>query len=128
MDGKQYFIDCCNEQGIDCDELFKVGRGDRGGKTRFEYYCEPHSRKKSQMYAVKYFENEDLYLAWSLSVPKAKGKKNFSLARSKVERFGFNEIKEANKFIEYAGREEEVVFIFRASGVKEFLSKTIETV
>ena len=125
MDGKQYFIVCCNEYGIDCDELFKLGRGTRGGKTRFEYSCNPRTRKDSQIFAIKYFEEENLYIAWSLKVIKAKGKQNFTLQREKVNLFGFNEIGEANKPIEYSGHGEEIVYIFSPKGVKAFLNSKI---
>ena len=83
MDGKEYFQDRCREAGIECEKYFKASKGKNSG-GRYRYDCDPRFRKPTQLYAIKYFSDEDIYLAWNLREPKAKARTVFSLTKKQV--------------------------------------------
>ena len=74
MDGKQYFINSCESRNIHWDDLFKIGQGKGSSKGVFKYDCKHLYRKDSQLFAIKYFEKEELYIAWDLKNRKLKKK------------------------------------------------------
>lgn len=125
MNGKEFFRECCRELNLDCDELFVLGEGNPKNPSRFIYKSDPYHRKESQLYAIKYFTSEKVYVAWSLKEPKAKLKSVFSLSKDKG--LGFNEklILTPEKHIEYSGWNEETVYVFPMGAVKEFLNSFI---
>jgi len=120
MEGKQYFIECCKELGIDSDKYIKIGK-QAGQKNRLVYKSEYTSRKSTQLYAVCYYKNEDLYVAWSLKEKKPNTYNYFSVKKDDVIETPQNEILHVQKAIEYSGWDEEVVYSFRRSAVKLFL-------
>ena len=62
MDGKQYFINYCESRNIPWDDLLKIGQGKGSSKGVFKYDCKHLYRKDSQLFAIKYFEKEELYI------------------------------------------------------------------
>ena len=123
MDGKAYFQDCCREVGIDCEKYFKVGKGKNSG-GRYRYDCDPHSRKPTQLFAIKYFSDEGIYLAWNLREEKAHTKTVFSLTKkTKAIEVMASGISEESKKIEYGELGEEIVYRFKRESVDQFLKR-----
>lgn len=122
MDGKQYFIDQCNSHGINPEKYFKLGTGKKYKQNRYEYRCPYESRNETQIFAIKYFVDEGLYLAWNLRNPKAKGKSVFSLSKKSREiEISTSSITQISKDIEYSGRGEEIVYKFYPQAIDSFL-------
>ena len=85
MDEKQHFRNCCKELGIDCDTYIKLGAGNPKNPTRFIFQSDHTKRKDTQLFAVKYFEQEDVYIAWNLKERGGSGKNSFSLSKNKIK-------------------------------------------
>lgn len=125
MDGKQFFIDCCREQGVVCDDYFKIGRGKKT-KNRYVYSCSLYTRKSSQIFAIKYFTDENVYVAWDLREKGADKRSIFSLSNKKrAIDLSIASIKQVPKDIEYSGRGEEVVYVFPPECVNAFLKRNL---
>lgn len=126
MDGKKYFHECCNKLNIDSDTLFKFGVGKSSIKDRYVYKCPHTSRTSTQKYAIKYFENDNLYIAWNLKEFGFEKKSTFTLQRMSTIEHTATMISKITKPIEYKGRGEEIVLVFSPKCVIEFLEKYIE--
>lgn len=121
MDGKQYFRDCCEELGFSCDTLIKLGSGNPKDKERFFYQCSHLKRIPTQLFAVKYFSGEDIYIAWNLQEPYGKGKDGFSLLKREVQGLRSDQILACRKRINNSNHDEETVFAFKPEAVTRFL-------
>lgn len=121
MDGKDYFRDCCKELNLDCDALFSLGTQNTVKKGR-SVYCSPYlKRKKTQLFAVNYFQEMNVYVAWNLRAQKAEKKTYFSIKLEDLEKAARRGVAAATKSIEYSGWGEETVFIFPPDSVSLFL-------
>jgi len=121
MDGKKYFRGCCKDLGIDCGTFIKLGAGDPKDAKRFLFQCGHTKRKPSQLFAVKYFGSEDVYIAWSLREPKAKMKDVFSLSKRKIEPLRPGQVLAIEKGIGYPAWDTETVFAVKPDAVPRFL-------
>ena len=121
MDGKQYFRKCCQKLEIDCDTFIRLGAGAPKNPTRFIYQDDYTKRKDTQLFAIKYFAKEDLYVAWNLKEPKARTKNTFSLSKQKAAPLKKNQVLSISKGIEYINWDVENTFVFRPDAVVHFL-------
>ena len=121
MDGKKIFEEYCKAHGIECEKYFKIGKGARA-KGRFKYHCEPSARKDTQIYAIKYFEEENVYVAWNLREPYAKQKSDFSLSTEpRVTSVSISNVEVCTKGIVSNGHNEETVLKFGPEGIGDFI-------
>lgn len=121
LDGKKYFHEACRQHGIDCDTYFKVGSQTIENSAGYVYRCPHTNRKPSQIFAVNYLRDMDIYLAWSLEEPKSSQKDVFRLLKSSLASFQKGNILSVSKAIEYSGWNEETVFAFDRTAVVDFL-------
>ena len=126
MNGKQYFQECCRELGLDCKALFQLGQQTAKRPDRLIYKCDANIRKATQMYAVCYFPEEEVYAAWDLHTDKPRGSV-FSVQREEAAAAHADQILPIHKNREFSGWGEEAVLVFRAEGVKKFLNTYIQT-
>lgn len=119
--GKKYFREVCQQHGIDCDTYFKVGAQNNVNNAGYVYKCPHTNRRPSQIFAVNYLRDLDMYLAWSLEEPKASQKDVFRLLKSSLASFQKGKILPVPKSIEYSGWNEETVFAFDRTAVDDFL-------
>lgn len=119
--GKDHFKECCKRLNIDCDKYIKLGAGASGNETRFSFQSDHTKRKDSQLYAVKYFEKENVYIAWNLKERSGSCKNSFSLSKKKIEALKPKEVLAVSKGIEYPSWDSENVFAFSPDAVERFL-------
>jgi len=121
MNGKELFKKYCTELGIDCDTFFKLGNQNPKITNRYVYKNSYLSRKESQLFAINYFKNDNIYIAWNLKEKKASTKSSFILLKNKIK-FAFQEeVLRISKGIEYTSWDQEIAFVFQPTGIKNFL-------
>lgn len=125
MDGKQFFRQCCKDYGIECDDYFKLAASSAQMPKRFYHKFNRNTMKDTQLFAVCYFEADDLYLAWNLHNPLKPHSYCFSLEKSDLKLSFTTGMGTATKAIEYIGHGEETVIAFAPKAVSEFLKKYI---
>lgn len=121
-EGKEYFKKCCEKMKVGCDTFIKLGAGNSKDLKRFKYYSSHTKRKDTQLFAVKYFETEDVYIAWNLREPHAKVKDHFSLSKQKIESLKLGQILAVKKGLGYPSWDAETTFAFRPDAVTRFLN------
>lgn len=122
MDGKKHFIDCCQEFGIDYTKFVQLGSGRTNNGTSYKF--QPSNKRiDTHIYAIKYIEPDDIYIAWNLNDHILKGYKTFTLNKRLVGSISDKEIRGINAPIEYSGKEREkaLVFVFKPKMTKSFL-------
>lgn len=121
-EAKAFFKARCQELNIDCDTVIKLGAGSSNDPKRFKYQSDHTKRKGTQLFAVKYFEKEDVYIAWNLREPYAKAKNGFSLSKQKIKPLKSGQVLAAEKGIEYPSWDAENTFAFKPDAVTRFLN------
>lgn len=121
MDGIKYFQECCTQYKIECDILFQLGAQNPQDADSLKYICSPYTRKDTQLFAVCYYQKENIYIAWNLREPKAKTKSVFSVRRCELAFMDQHQILEVRKPIEYSGWNEETVYLFTPELVPTFI-------
>ncbi len=121
MDEKQHFRNCCKELGIDCDTYIKLGAGNPKNPTRFIFQSDHTKRKDTQLFAVKYFEQEDVYIAWNLKERGGSGKNSFSLSKNKIKELKAEQVLAISKGLGYPNWDRETIFAFKPNAVLRFL-------
>ena len=121
MDGKNYFQEVCRQHGIDCDTYFKIGAQNRVEADGYVYRCPKPNRKPSQIFAVNYLRDLDVYVAWSLKTSKADTYCSFRVLKGELEKLQAGKLLPIVKPIEYSGWGEETVFAFDRTAVDDFL-------
>lgn len=121
MDGKKYFRDCCKELNLDCDALFSLSAQNTVNGGSVVCNSPYHKRKKTQLFAVNFFQKMNVYIAWNLRAKKAEMRTYFSIKLEEVEKAARRGVAAAEKSIEYSGWGEETVFIFPPDSVPQFL-------
>lgn len=125
MNSKEYFIKCCEKNGIEYEAYFSLSHSNSGKKERYECRNNYLFRKSSQQYVIKCLNDQDLYLAWKLDTRGAHMKNVFSILRRDVK-VNDNSVCVAKKYIESKWKEEEKVYCFNKTGVDEFLQKYVD--
>lgn len=125
MDGKHFFEQCCSECGIECDKFFKLGASAMLMPDRFYHKFNRNTMKETQLFAVCYFEVDNLYIAWNLHDDKKAGTSKFSIKRSDLNLPMSNNIQTIRKTIEHHGHGEETVIAFAPETVPVFLEQYI---
>ena len=119
--GKQYFKDSCKNLGLNCDELFIIGESSSKG-DRVVQHSTYLKRKNSHLFVICYRIPENLYIAWSLNIPRIKTKSYFSIKKSKLNTLENSDtVIPVIKNIEYPNVGKETVRIFNPEAVKKFL-------
>lgn len=121
LDGKKYFHEVCRQHGIDCDTYFKVGLQNRVEANGYVYRCPHTNRKPSQIFAVNYLRDLDVYVAWSLKTSKADTYNSFRVLKAELAKLQEGKLLPIVKSIEYSGWDEETVFAFDRTAVDDFL-------
>ncbi len=121
MDGKQYFRECCKQIGIDCDTFVQLSAGNPKNSTRFIYQSDHMKRKDSQLFAVKYFEKENVYIAWNLKERGGSCKNGFSLSKKKIDGLQAGQVLAISKGLGYPSWDMENTFAFGPDAVIRFL-------
>lgn len=121
LDGKKYFHEVCRQHGIDCDTYFKVGSQNCVNNAGYVYRCPRENRKPSQIFAVNYLRDLDVYVAWSLKTSKADTYNSFRVLKGEVAKLQEGKLLPIVKPIEYSGWDEETVFAFDRTAVVDFL-------
>ena len=121
LDGKKYFHEVCRQHGIDCNTYFKVGSQNRVEADGYVYKCPATSRKTSQIFAVNYLRDLDVYVAWSLKTSKANAYNSFRVLKVELAKLQEGKLLPIVKPIEYSGWDEETVFAFDRTAVDVFL-------
>ena len=125
MNPREHYAACCRELNLDFNALFDLSIGNTQDAKRFIHSSKHTRRKETQIYTVKYFEQEGLYIAWELDNLAAKQKDNFSLQKSAVLGIAPNQIKAIRKPTGSPIWSEETVFVIPYNEVKRFLSEQI---
>lgn len=125
MTPREYFATCCRELNLDFEALFDLSVGNPQDATRFKHSSSHLRRKSTQIYTVKFFEKERLYIAWELDNLVAKQKDVFTLQKAAVLGTAPNQIKAINKPTGSPTWPEETVFVIPYDEVKRFLSEHI---
>lgn len=122
---KEFFKARCTELGLDYDSLIKLSAGSPSDPKRFKCQCSYLRRTNSQLYIVKYFQKEDVYIAWNLKEPKARTKNNFSLQKIEIASLKPGQILPSKKGIEYREWDSENTFAFKPDTVTRFLKNYV---
>lgn len=77
--------------------------------------------KPSQIFAVNYLRNLDVYVAWSLKTSKADTYNSFRVLQVELAKLQEGKLLPIVKPIEYSGWDEETVFAFDRIAVNDFL-------
>jgi len=122
MDGIDYFRDYCQKNGADPDIFFKIGRGTRGPTRdkRYKLTLEPSTFKDTQIYAIQYCKDIDVYIAWRL-----KRARHFSLKADDILLPLGDRVCSVKKFVEYSGWGEELALYFSQKGIPDFLKRYV---
>lgn len=115
----------CEKYDVMSDEVFlsKSGKTSSDGRFRFRY-TKP---KGLALFAIKYFEENQLYIVWNLNAPKAQKKLDFSVSVSAVyKHFDDGKINFINKNVEYSGWNEETVIAFKPAMMDTFILEYIK--
>lgn len=120
-EGKTYFEDRCAGFKIDCDKYIRLGAGNPKNETRFIFKSDHTQRKESQLFAIKYFEKENVYIAWNLKEKGGSCKDTFSLSKKKIAALKPKQVLAASKGIEYPSWDAENIFAFLPDAVDRFL-------
>lgn len=123
MDGKKYFQHICQQNRIDCETYFKVGSQKGENNAGYVYRCRHHTRKPTQLFAINYLKELDVYIAWDLS--KATNKDVFRVLKAKLAPFIAGEILQIEKAVGYSGWNEETVYVFDRTAIELFLSRYV---
>lgn len=126
MDGKKYFKQCCQELGIDSAKFVQLGSGRTNNGTSYKFH--PSTKRiDSHIYAIKYIEPDDIYIAWNLNDHILKGYDTFTLNKKFVDEISDKKIYGINAPVEYPGkdREETLVFVFKPQMTTSFLKAYI---
>lgn len=121
IDGKKYFREVCCQNGIDCDTYFKVGAQNNVSNEGYTYHCPRENRRPSQIFAINYLRDLDVYVAWSLKTSKANGYSKFRVLKRKLDKLKEDHLLSVVKPIEYSGWDEETVFAFDRAVIDDFL-------
>lgn len=121
MNSLEYFITCCENKGLKANSIFAFSHSNSGKKLRYECHNNHLSRKASQQYVVKCFNDQDLYLAWKLDTRCVNTKNLFSILKKNVNVVD-NSVCVVKKHIEFAWNETENVYCFNKTGIDEFLN------
>lgn len=126
MNGKKYFHEVCRQHGIDCDTYFKVGSQMIENSAGYVYKCPAPNRKPSQIFAVNYLRDLDVYVAWNLKTSKANTYNTFRVLKAELAKLQEGKLLPIVKPIEYSGWDEETVFAFDRIALDEFLKMCFE--
>lgn len=123
LDGKKRFQEKCYLRGIDCQSAFQVGAQKAKRADRFVYNCNPHTRKATQIFAICYFEEEDIYIAWNLWDAKARLRSGFSVKKEDVCIIDEKRVLSVKKYRDHVGKDEELVYAFSPLAIDDFLER-----
>lgn len=123
MDGVGYFKECCKSTGLDCNQYFQLGKSKTVQPERLYHRFGTEKRTQTQLFAVCYFEVDNIYVAWSLKEKKAKMKTEFSIKRTSLDLPLGQDVSATRKAIEYPGWGEEKVLVFTPESVTLFLER-----
>lgn len=125
MEGIAYFKEYCQEQKIDPNKFFKLGRGTKypnKTKKRYELKVNTSHLIATQLYAIQYCKDIAVYVAWSI-----KNKSNhFSIKASEIILPLGNKVCSVKKAIQYSGWDEELVLYFQKDGIPDFFERYIK--
>lgn len=120
-EGKEYFRECCQKFEIDCDKIISLSAGKSNHLARFIYQSDHAKRKNSQLFAVKYFEAENVYIAWNLKERGGSCKNSFSLSKKKIDGLQAGQVLAVSKGLGYPSWDMENTFAFGPDAVVRFL-------
>ncbi len=121
-EGKEYFKACCEKLKINCDTVIKLGAGMSNDPKRFKYQSNYTKRKDTQLFAIKYFEKENVYIAWNLKERGGSCKNGFSLSKKKIDGLQSGQVLAASKGLGYPSWDAENTFAFKPDAVTRFLN------
>lgn len=126
-EGKRYFKECCNLCDIEAEKIFVIGaRSSNLKKNRLEYNNSCVNRSDSLLFAACYFYEEDIYVVWSLHIPKNLKRSTFSVKRDEVIDIDEKRIKITNKAVEYSSWNYEDVYSFKPDTLMKFLTEYVK--
>ena len=122
--GKEIFQTCCDELGINFEEVFCYGRGNtyysKGKRNpRYEFKPTIDQLLPNHKYALKYFKTEEMFLCWDLdSIPKRS-----IFSADKDEALNTLELLKSSfkKGIEFSFGEKEDVYVITKESAMDFL-------
>lgn len=121
--GKKIFETCCNNLGINFEEVFCYGKGNTfsvdGNIQRYVFQTTKTQLKPKHKYVVKYFAKEEMYLCWSRE-HKEKRTKFSATRRSVLEALEFTQLS-FEKGVEFRNGTQEKVYAFKKENVIDFL-------
>lgn len=123
MDGIRHFKESCAQMKLDCNKFFQLGKSEKPHSERLQHRFGTEKRTQTQLFAVCYFEVDNIYVAWNLKAEKAKMKTVFSVKRASLDLPLEQDVAAARKAIGYSGWGEEDVLAFTPDGIKAFLEK-----
>ena len=121
MDGKQYFRACCQQAGLNCAEVFKLGEQSSMCYGGYVYHCPIRLRGPSHRYAVNYIAERDVYVAWSLNVPGAEKKTVFRVLKKELADMPQGQVRVILKKVYGCEARTESVYAFDRAAVTTFL-------
>lgn len=118
FDGVKAFTEICEKNGITFNDVFVMGNGERI-KERCEYRLPDTYEQGKQKFAVKYYRQNDVFIAWRLHNEFKQGKCTVSIK-------GFvniddNKIHTILKSIATRNGEKEAVYVFTPSAIQKFI-------
>lgn len=123
--GKELIKKICLDNGLNCDEILILGTGKKAGKKRCEYDIGTRN-KETKLFAIKYFECEELYIAWNLKNPNVPSKKNiFSIKTVELSEISLNRINLIEKNNQFSGWGKEVVYVFKSNMAEQFIKEYV---
>lgn len=124
MDGVAYFADYCRKNNIDSEKYFQLGKGTSAPSNgRYKVSLSCNSRKNSQLFAIQYCRDIEVFLAWDLHEGN-KGTTVFSVPANMISIIG-GKVNKVVVSAEYRNRGIRTVSIFKADALPEFMERYV---
>lgn len=124
MNGKELFAEVCKNNGLICKDIFILGVGSTIG-DRCRYDISSHTRKESELYAVKYFETEEIFIAWYLKSFKLPNRTKFSLNSKGLRSISADKVHLIEKNLGFSGHGTETVYVFKSAMIDTFIKQYV---
>lgn len=119
------FKEICSRNGLICDDLFICGVGKTFGK-RCCFDFASRNRKGTEIFALKYYETEELFVVWCLNPTAYHLKRTkLSLKSDGLKDLSDDRIYSFDKNVQYQGWGTEKVHVFKSAMIEAFIKQFV---